>query len=108
MLSMNLSRSLARSLSTLVDIRGPATELPHDFNFYPGILGIQEQRILLGAALEKLNATESRQIRRHRAAVQEKQEREALEQPTDILKLFLPDACYQFEEVRFYPSSIVT
>lgn len=86
---------------------------PRDFTFLPNFYSPSEQRILLSAALQKLDALENRQYRRRR--------KEYLQQNpvigrhgTSIQDGFLPDELYCFEEVRpihghyklYYPYSI--
>ncbi|KAI0712993.1 hypothetical protein C8Q72DRAFT_767050, partial [Fomitopsis betulina] len=69
--------------------------LPPDFQWFLFSLG--EQRALLTAALRKLNAAESRQVRRRRKEY-------ACTAPIDggsSLDLFLPDELYGFQEGHY-------
>ena len=78
--------------------------LPPDFQWFPDFFSLSEQRALLTAALRKLDAGESRLLRRRRKEY-------ALNGPKDdgssVQSLFLPDELYDFQEVRLpsYSSS---
>ncbi|OBZ75433.1 hypothetical protein A0H81_04127, partial [Grifola frondosa] len=74
-------------------------ELPQDFTFFRDFFTIPEQRILLTAALRKLDLMDSRQLRRRRkdyssTAVESSQS-------DSIQSLFLPDEYYGFEEGHY-------
>lgn len=80
-----------------------ADGLPVDFTFYPAFFSSSEQRLLLSTALEKLDMSEPRKVRRR--------QREFLASRTvcgpttnTVDDLFLPDEYYTFEEVRPKPS----
>ena len=75
---------------------------PEDFVFFHDFLSSSEQRILLTAALEKLDRSESLKWRRRRKELQNLQGRK----PTiscNIQDVFLPDEYYCFEHVNVYP-----
>ncbi|OCH86559.1 hypothetical protein OBBRIDRAFT_220068 [Obba rivulosa] len=70
-----------------------------DFSLFNDFYSIPEQRILLSAALQKLDATESRQFRRRR-----KDYRPSIETTSGIDSVestFLPDEYYGFEEGHY-------
>lgn len=69
---------------------------PRDFVFLPNFLSLAEQRVLLAAALEKLNKNDPREYRRRRRDFLAKLP-PAL--PEDVQSEFLPDAYYPFEQV---------
>lgn len=82
--------------------RAARAVLPPDFQWFPDFFSLSEQRALLTAALRKLDASESRQLRRRHKEY-------ALNAPKDdessVQSLFLPDELYDFQEVRL-PSHI--
>src|SRR5882762_8137995 len=84
-----------RCLSALIDIKGKSQ--PRDFSLWPNIFTVPEQRILLAAALQKLDSVESRSFRRRREI-----STHATPEQSNIQGLFLPDECYQMEEVCFF------
>lgn len=78
-------RALAsRAISTISDTK--------DFTLWPTYFSDHEQRILLSAALRKLDQAESREMRRRRKASK-------LNAGSSIQDVFLPDSYYDFEEV---------
>lgn len=103
----SMAHILKRSLSTLIDAKGRSA--PKDFSLFPNVFTMAQQRILLGMALEKLDAAESRQSRRRRNTFKQSMASSSLgDSPSD---LFLPDEWYQMEEVHSscsYPQSKVT
>ncbi|KIP08164.1 hypothetical protein PHLGIDRAFT_104744 [Phlebiopsis gigantea 11061_1 CR5-6] len=71
---------------------------PADFTFYPNFFSHEEQRLLLSAALHKLDMSENRKVRRR--------QRELLASGTlkllnSIEQVFLPDEYYTFEEGHY-------
>jgi hypothetical protein len=73
-----------------------AGSAPKEFQLYPYFFSPAEQRILLGAALQKLDSTGSRLFRKRSKAAYATR---PLELP-NVVDLFLSDDHYQFEEVR--------
>lgn len=69
---------------------------PQDFIFHPNFFSESEQRVILSAALQKLDRNESRQYRRRR---QEYLAAHANTPSQDVHSLFLPDKYYSFEQV---------
>lgn len=71
-----------------------------NLTLWPNFFGRQEQRILLTAALHKLDLSESRQSRRRRKGyLAEIRSRESVS--ASAHDLFLPDKYYDFLEVSF-------
>lgn len=79
----------------------PVVSLPEDFAFFPDFFTVDEQSVLLKAALRKLDGMESGKVRRRR--------REYLRGPaaaaratslSPVQSLFLPDEFYDFQEAR--------
>lgn len=97
---MALRNTLKRSLSTLIDTKGRAP--PKDFSLFTEVFSISEQRVLLAAALHKLDAAESSKSRRRR---NDYIRSEASSPPrpggasNTLNDIFLPDHCYQMEQV---------
>ncbi|EIW85430.1 hypothetical protein CONPUDRAFT_142000 [Coniophora puteana RWD-64-598 SS2] len=84
-----------RALGSLAYTR----HLPPDFTFLPGFLSLQEQRILLGVALQKLDSMENRRTRkRQKEYLAQKKKIESVETLNDV---FLPDEMYTFEEGHY-------
>lgn len=87
---------LRRSITTLQK----AIPDPRDFTFLPGFFSLAEQRVLLTAALQKLDALESIQNRRRRKALFRTARPTLLPNASNPLQdVFLPDEYYEFEEV---------
>ncbi|KAI0780747.1 hypothetical protein BD413DRAFT_499818 [Trametes elegans] len=90
-------RTASRHLST------PA--LPRDFAFYPNFFTEHEQRVLLSAALRKLDAMESGRLRRRRREFLRSSGLQANGNPdaanNTVQSLFLPDDLYDFQEGHF-------
>jgi alkylated DNA repair protein alkB family protein 7 len=85
-----MSRIALRCLSSLIS--GSA---PRDFHLIPDFLSVAEQRILLTAALQKLDAFESRRLR-----LLKKDRPPTVESP-HLQDIFYPDDHYRFDEARF-------
>ncbi|KAI0807400.1 hypothetical protein C8Q74DRAFT_59854 [Fomes fomentarius] len=89
------ARVTHRRLST------PVVPLPEDFVFFPAFFTVNEQCVLLRAALRKLDAMDNGKFRRRK--------REFLRNPTShsrasdnpVQALFLPDELYDFQEGHF-------
>lgn len=106
-----MQRTTARSVLRPVLRCGPfhqrrrvslkADGYPRDFTFLPNFYSLPEQRILLSAALQRLDSLESRQYRRRRKEYLCKNpQRDS--QGTSIQDVFLPDESYCFEDVRHF------
>lgn len=75
--------------------------LKDDFTWWPTFLNESEQRLLLRAALRKLDDSESRTMRRKRKDFLAHNPHRAADSSVNaIADLFLPDEYYQFEEVN--------
>jgi hypothetical protein len=85
-----------RTIATLNDIKGKFH--PEDFTLIPDFLSLPEQRILLTAALQKLDSIDSRQARRMRRAYDSPGRCSV--QSCSVQDMFLPDHFYRFEEVN--------
>ena len=84
--------SIKSAFDTYLEPRG--ADLPGDFRLLPTFLDKQEQRLLLLAALRKLDDVGSRETRRKRKG------KNLINTDSPRLNdLFLPDDCYNFEEV---------
>src|SRR5258707_11770335 len=70
-----------------------------DFTFVPNFFNATEQRVLLAAALQKLDAMESRSMQRKRKNFIASQKGGQTHKPGSLDAAFLPDKYYQFEEV---------
>lgn len=84
----------------------PRSRLPPDFQYFPDFFSIPEQRVLLAAALQKLDTAESRQFRRLRKAFLAAQTNSPVagdrHSPDHTLQaMFLPDEYYNFEEGHY-------
>lgn len=75
-----------------------ADNYPVDFSFYPEFFSAEEQRLLLTAALQKLDMIENRKIRRRQREFLASHSPSPL---SSIEGVFLPDDYYTFQEVRF-------
>jgi alkylated DNA repair protein alkB family protein 7 len=75
-----------------------------DFSILPDVFTLSEQRTLLAAALETLDAVESRPLRRRRNAFRNETDMKTPGQSSTFQGLFLPDEYYQMEEARFFIS----
>lgn len=83
--TLQTRRALAgRAISTI--------SYTENFTLWPTYFSDHEQRILLTAALRKLDQAESREMRRRRKASK-------LNAGSGIQDVFLPDSYYDFEEV---------
>jgi alkylated DNA repair protein alkB family protein 7 len=91
-----LAPALAMSLCRRFNIRRISSFVtghpPRDFQYFPEIFSLAEQKILLSAALKKLDATETRLFRKRKKALDAPRVQSS---PQD---LFFPDDHYQFEE----------
>lgn len=65
------------------------------FTFWPSYFSGDEQRLLLSAALQRLDSMDSVKMRRRRAKHQL-----PLDETGDIQRIFAPDSMYDFHEVR--------
>jgi hypothetical protein len=76
-----------------------STDLPQHiapfFTFWPSYFSGDEQRLLLSAALQRLDSMDSVKMRRRRAKHQS-----PLDETGDIQGIFAPDNMYDFHEVR--------
>jgi alkylated DNA repair protein alkB family protein 7 len=72
-----------------------AAALPEGLQIFPEFLSLIEQRMLLSAALSRLDSTETKQTRKRRRDLLANHPREG----GTIEDVFLPDAYYNFEEV---------
>ncbi|EED84165.1 predicted protein [Postia placenta Mad-698-R] len=84
----------------------PRSRLPPDFHYFPDFFSIPEQRVLLAAALQKLDTAESRQFRRLRKVFLAAQTNSPVagdrHSPDHTVQaMFLPDECYNFEEGHY-------
>ncbi|KAH9901625.1 hypothetical protein C8Q73DRAFT_678408 [Cubamyces lactineus] len=73
--------------------------LPPDFTFYPSFFGVDEQCVLLKAALRKLDSMESTRFRRRRKEYLRASGASSAGGP--VQALFLPDELYDFQEGHF-------
>ncbi|TFK91230.1 hypothetical protein K466DRAFT_515722 [Polyporus arcularius HHB13444] len=87
------SRGVLRQLAT------SSSQLPEDFRFYPTFFTLQEQCILLRAALKKLDSMESGKSRRRRREYLRSNPPKAT--AGSVQDLFLPDEYYDFQEGHF-------
>ncbi|KAI0273661.1 hypothetical protein BC834DRAFT_220743 [Gloeopeniophorella convolvens] len=79
---------------------GSSPTLPSDFLWFPHFFDWAEQRVLLSAALQKLDASEPRIMRKRRREFLASQPRPARD--TDKLTdAFLPDELYDFQEGHY-------
>lgn len=69
---------------------------PKDFVFLPNFFSLPEQRLLLSAALDKLDKMETRQYRRRRKNYISGS---PMTVSNDVQDVFLPDEYYCFEKV---------
>ncbi|KAH9951957.1 hypothetical protein B0H21DRAFT_715040 [Amylocystis lapponica] len=75
---------------------------PRDFDLFIDFLSTTEQRILLTAALHKLDSTGSRDFRRRRRGFRPNQDVSSMQDSSrSIESLFLPDEYYEFEEGHY-------
>ena len=96
------SHSWRRRASSL-----PAQLADHpDFDFYPHFFSQDEQRVLLRAALRKLDAQESPKHRRKRKDYLRTlaQASTAAAGSDPVQSLFLPDEYYAFQDARLSPT----
>jgi alkylated DNA repair protein alkB family protein 7 len=78
-----------RRISSFVSGRAP-----REFQYFPEFFSMAEQKILLSAALQKLDAAESRLFRKRKKGL----EARCIQSP--LQDMFFPDDHYQFEEAR--------
>lgn len=83
-----------RALANLSSNHG----LGDDFTLYSNVFNEEEQRILLAASLSKLDRAEDRHHRKRRK-IFEATRAEKLSEHLDVNSLFLPDQCYDFQQV---------
>ncbi|EGN99551.1 hypothetical protein SERLA73DRAFT_121705 [Serpula lacrymans var. lacrymans S7.3] len=72
---------------------------PRGFEMLPDFFNLAEQRILLAAALQKLNSSESRHVRKRQKAFEK--QRKPLGEASSIQDMFLPDDHYTFEQGHY-------
>ncbi|KAJ3982715.1 hypothetical protein F5890DRAFT_1528258 [Lentinula detonsa] len=84
---------LSRRLFSLANLRGT---IPSDFHFVPDFFSVSEQRTLLSAALERLDAAGSRRFQKRRKNSRSKLNTAAAIYEAPLSELFLPDDCYEF------------
>ena len=91
------AKTLVRALAS-----APSERHRDHFAFHPDLFTVQEQQVLLTAALQKLDAVESRQFRQRRKQYMANANHGIASQltPQSVQGLFLPDEYYSFEEVR--------
>ncbi|KAJ7632175.1 hypothetical protein FB45DRAFT_989770 [Roridomyces roridus] len=94
---------LRRSLSTLNASAAIFRRAlpPQDFEFIPDFLSLTDQRILLSAALQKLDSMESSGYRRRRKAWVSARHTTHPTTSNPLRDIFFPDECYNFEEGHF-------
>ncbi|KZT11293.1 uncharacterized protein LAESUDRAFT_720508 [Laetiporus sulphureus 93-53] len=92
----SLIRPALRSLTSQSQFAGHS--FSPDFTYYPGFFSLPEQRILLAAALQKLDSAEPRSFRRRRKDLPPKK---PLSEISDIREMFLADEYYNFEEGHY-------
>ncbi|KAJ3741800.1 hypothetical protein DFH05DRAFT_1502644 [Lentinula detonsa] len=90
---------LSRRLFSLANLRGT---IPSDFHFVPDFFSVSEQRTLLSAALERLDAAGSRRFQKRRKNSRSKLNTAAAIYEAPLSELFLPDDCYEFLQVSPY------
>ena len=86
------------SLPFCIRARSSST-FSHDFTFVPNFFNAKEQRVLLAAALQKLDAMDNRTVQRRRKNFIASQHGSWNHEFESLSDIFLPDQCYQFEEV---------
>ena len=87
-----------RCSSSLID----GQSHPHEFTITPDFFSLQEQRILLAGALRRLELSE----KGRRSTRRKKLNSSPVDINGGIQAAFLPEDCYQFEEVTFYPKRL--
>lgn len=80
-----------------------ADGLPADFSFYPEFFSVDEQRLLLNAALQKLDMVENRQVRRRQRELLASR---MVKRDSSIEEVFLPDQYYSFLDVITQVTSV--
>lgn len=95
-------RLLQRTFSTL-----DAVSYTRDFTLWPRILSLPEQRILLTAALRKLDCTDSTQTRRRRKVYGSNSPALSSVSTNVLQELFFPDHYYDFRKVVFNPEKLL-
>ncbi|KAI8998472.1 hypothetical protein BD414DRAFT_122300 [Trametes punicea] len=78
-----------------------STPLPADFTLYPDFYSVEEQCILLRAALRKLDSMESSRFRRRRREFLQASSTPVGSRDDPVQALFLPDELYDFQEGHF-------
>lgn len=91
---------LQRTFSTLQVFRSDAVSYSSDFKLWPTFLSPPEQRILLTAALQKLDLNDTAQTRRRRKAHGLTPALSSVS-TNGPQELFFQDHCYDFQEVMF-------
>ena len=92
--SRNIAGSVRRRLARQISLK--ADGYPVDFAFYPNFFSVSEQRVLLSAALQKLDMGESARTRRRQRGFARPDPSTA-----SVEDLSLPDDYYTFEEVGY-------
>lgn len=95
----------ARWSRTLVTLNSNH-ELGDNFALYLDVFNEEEQKILLGASLSKLDRAEGRHHRKRRKIVEATRAEKLSEHPT-VKSLFLPDQHYDFQKVTWCLNSNV-
>jgi hypothetical protein len=91
-------RLLQRTFSALQVLRSDTIAYSSDFKLWPSFLSPPEQRILLTAALQKLDLNDTAQTRRRRRAHGLNLAMSSVS-TKGLQELFFPDHCYDFQEV---------
>ena len=101
-LCRNTSRARCRTIATL----NPSHGLGDDFALYLNVFDEEEQKILLGASLNKLDRAEDRQHRKRRKIFEATHAEKLSERPT-VKSMFLPDHHYDFQKVTCLNFNVV-
>ena len=83
-----------RPYSSHAKFSGIPEHLATCFSFWPNFLSLPEQRVLLTAALQRLDSLDSARLQRKRSKLQPQDP-----DPNDIQSIFAPDTLYDFAEV---------
>ncbi|KAJ4001482.1 hypothetical protein F5050DRAFT_1885441 [Lentinula boryana] len=84
---------LSKRLFSPANLRGT---VPSDFHFVPDFFSVSEQRTLLSAALERLDAAGNRRFQKKRKYFRSSLNTSASICEAPLSELFLPDDCYEF------------
>lgn len=76
----------------------PVVPLPEDFAFFPAFFTVNEQCVLLRAALRKLDAMDNGKFRRRRREFLRNPASHSRASDSPVQALFLPDELYDFQE----------